>query len=287
MPPRLLVIEGNTAEARARQAKHNGSTYSDAYAEVLRGMAAGAVVDICFPTDHGANLPDAGGIAGYDGVAITGSALNIYLGEAESLRQVELARAVFEAGVPFFGSCWGLQVAAVAAGGTVVRSDKGREIGVARKIVLTDAGRGHDLHAGKGPAFDAPAVHTDEVGERPEGMTVTATNAFSAVQAAEIRAGKGMFWGVQYHPEFTLAEMARIISRYGRTLVEDGFFKDLDELKAHVADLHALDADHGRNDIAWRLGLDADVIEPYRRQTEIRNWVERMVLPEMSRRGRA
>jgi GMP synthase (glutamine-hydrolysing) len=287
MPPRLLVVEGNTAEARARQAKHNGSTYSDAYAEVLRGVApGGTVIDICFPTDHGANLPDAAGIAGYDGVAITGSALNIYLGEPESLRQVELARAVFEAGVPFFGSCWGLQVATVAAGGTVVRSDKGREIGVARKIVLTEAGREHDMHAGKGPAFDAPAVHTDEVGVRPEGMVVTATNAFSAVQAAEIRAGQGSFWGVQYHPEFTLAEMASIISRYGQTLVDDGFFRDLDELQAHVADLRALEADPARKDIAWRLGLDADVIEPQRRQTEIRNWVERLVLPEMSRRGR-
>jgi GMP synthase (glutamine-hydrolysing) len=285
--PRLLVVEGNTAKARARQAAHAGATYSEAYAAVLRGIAPHAVVDICYPADPGANVPDSGGLAGYDGVAITGSALNIYDATPECSRQVELARAIFDAGVPFFGSCWGLQVAAVASGGSVARSSKGRELGFARKIVLTEAGRGHPLHDGKGPAFDAPAIHTDEVRDLPAGMVVTATNGFSEVQAAEIRHGKGTFWGVQYHPEFTLADLAAIIARYGEVLVREGPFRSLADLDAHVADLRALEADPSRADIAWRLGLDADVLEPARRLTEIRNWIERMVQPWMSARNRA
>jgi GMP synthase (glutamine-hydrolysing) len=130
-------------------------------------------------------------------------------------------------------------------------------------------------------------VHTDEVGERPAGMTVTATNDFSSVQAAEIRHGNGTFWGVQYHPEFTLDEMAAIITRYGQVLVDEGSFQDLDELRRHVEDLRALESDPERHDIAWRLGYDADVLDPGRRLTEIRNWIERMVLPGMSLRSRA
>jgi GMP synthase (glutamine-hydrolysing) len=284
--PRLLVVEGNTQKARTRQAQFTGQTYSEAYCDVLRSIAPEAVVDICFPTDEGANIPDAGGISGYDGIAVTGSSLNLYKAEAESLRQVELVRSVFETGVPMFGSCWGLQVGTVAAGGTVVKSKNGREIGLARKIVLTEQGTGHGLHAGKGPSFDAPAVHTDEVGEKPKGMTVTATNAHSEVQAAEIRHGKSVFWGVQYHPEFTLDEMAGIITRYGKTLVDEGPFRDLDELKSHAEDMKTLQKDPSRTDIAWRLGYDADVLEPARRLTEIRNWIERLVLPLMSQRGR-
>src|SRR5690606_20225976 len=194
--PRLLVLEGNSARARAKQAEFLGRSYSEGYSDVLRQIAPDAVVDICYPADEGANLPDGEGLSGYDGVAITGSALNLYEEKPEAVRQVDLVRTVFETGVPVFGSCWGLQVAAVAAGGTVVRSKNGREIGLARKVTLTDAGRGHALHEGKGIVFDAPAVHTDEVGRKPEGMTVTATNAFSEVQAAEIRAGKSVFWGV-------------------------------------------------------------------------------------------
>ncbi len=151
--PRLLVVEGNTPKARARQAEYTGQSYSEAYSDVLRGIAPDAVVDICFPTDEGANIPDVGGIEGYDGIAITGSSLNLYKAEPESLKQVELVRSIFETGVPIFGSCWGLQVGAVAAGGTVVKSRNGREIGLARKITLTEEGRAHDLHAGKGPEF--------------------------------------------------------------------------------------------------------------------------------------
>jgi len=285
--PRLLVVEGNTARAREKQSAFTGQTYSAAYSDVLRSIAPEAVVDICFPTDDGANVPDPGGIAGYDGVAITGSSLNVYDSRPEVLRQVELVRSMFETGVPIFGSCWGLQVGAVAAGGTAVRSPKGREIGLARKITLTEAGLGHALHEGKGPSFDAPAVHTDEVGDKPKGMIVTATNAHSEVQAAEIRYGKSVFWGVQYHPEFTLDEMAGVLERYGKVLVEEGPFSDLDALARHAADLKALQSDPSRTDIAWRLGYDSDVLEPRRRLTEIRNWIERLVMPFMSKRGRA
>jgi GMP synthase (glutamine-hydrolysing) len=285
--PRLLVVEGNTPKARARQAEYSGQSYSEAYSDVLRSIAPEAIVDICFPTDEGANIPDVGGIEGYDGIAITGSSLNLYKAEPESLKQVDLVRSIFETGVPIFGSCWGLQVGAVAAGGTVVKSRNGREIGLARKIVLTEEGRGHDLHAGKGASFDAPAVHTDEVGEKPKGMIVTATNAHSEVQAAEIVHGKSTFWGVQYHPEFTLDEMAGIMTRYGKTLVEEGPFRSLDELNGHVSDLKALHTDPSRTDLAWRLGYDADVLEPARRLTEIRNWIQRLVQPLMSQRGRA
>ena len=42
----------------------------------------------------------------------------------------------------------------------------------------------------------------------PPGATLLATNAVTAVQAAEIRSGRGTFWGVQYHPEISLAEVA-------------------------------------------------------------------------------
>ena len=42
-----------------------------------------------------------------------------------------------------FGSCWGLQVITAAAGGSVRKNPKGREIGFGRGIRLTEAGRKH------------------------------------------------------------------------------------------------------------------------------------------------
>lgn len=149
MPPlRILVVEGNTAEARARQVEAGGVTMSEGYAELLRWLLPDAVVDICFPADPGANLP-IGGLEGYDGVAITGSALNVYDGGPAIDRHVELARAVLKSRTPLFGSCWGLQIVTVAAGGVVRPNPKGREIGIGRRITLTPAGRDHPMYAAK------------------------------------------------------------------------------------------------------------------------------------------
>jgi len=284
---RLLVIEGNTAEARAVHGSVSGTTPSEAYASVLRGLATDAVIDICFPADPGASIPDTAGIAGYDGVAITGSALNLWRAESASLRQVDLARTVYQAQVPFFGSCWGLQVAAVAAGGVVRLNPRGRELGISRKITLTDAGRAHPLHKGRTFAFDAPTVHMDEVAALPPDITVTARNAMAEVQAAEIRSEGGIFWGVQYHPEYSLREIAATLTRYGGRLIQEGFYGSAAELEAHASALRSLDSDPGQPGLAWRLGIDADILDPKLRLAEIANWLDEAVRPAQSRRSRA
>src|SRR5689334_8660489 len=141
--PRLLVMEGNTPENRERHAAAGGGVASRGYANLLQELLPGAVVDICFPADPGANLPTGQALEGYDGVAITGSGLHVYEGGPAVTRQIELARAVLDANTPAFGSCWGLQLLTVAAGGVVRKNPKGREIGFGRRMTLTEAGRKH------------------------------------------------------------------------------------------------------------------------------------------------
>jgi GMP synthase (glutamine-hydrolysing) len=94
-------------------------------------------------------------------------------------------RAIYASGTPSFGSCWGLQVATVAAEGDVRQNPAGREIGFARRLTLTDAGRTHPMLAGRPSAYDAPAIHLDTVTVLPDDCTVLSANAVSAVQAAE------------------------------------------------------------------------------------------------------
>src|SRR6266403_1862586 len=122
---RLLIAEGNPPAGRRRIAESAGATPAESYADVLRAIAPDAVVDICTPADAGGAAPR--GLDAYDGVAITGSALNIYKREIESLRQIDFVREIFARGSPMFGSCWGLQLAAVAAGGEVALNPAGRE----------------------------------------------------------------------------------------------------------------------------------------------------------------
>src|SRR5215469_3651372 len=142
----ILVIDGNRALTREQQVAAGGSPTGEGYARTLESLA-GVQCEIVRPADGEVRLAHDGGLAGYDGVAITGSALNVYDGGPHIERQVELARGAFAAGVPFFGSCWGMQVAVTAAGGRVRPNPLGREFGFARRIELNDAGKRHAMFA--------------------------------------------------------------------------------------------------------------------------------------------
>jgi GMP synthase (glutamine-hydrolysing) len=201
-------------------------------------------------------------------------------------RQIDLMRAIYASGTPCFGSCWGIQIGAAAAGGVVRKNPRGREIGLARAVTKTAAGKDHPLLAGRPDIFDVPCTHEDEVETLPEGATLLASNSISEVQAVEIRASGGMFWGVQYHPEFSLTELVSIMRRRRELLVREGFYADAASADAHMDDLVAVDADRSRKDIAWRLGLGEEVLDDARRKTELRNFIERLVIPAKAARGR-
>jgi len=285
-PIRLLVVEGNVREARELYRSGLGLTPSESYAEVVRGLAPEAVCDIALPADEGANLPDPDGLSGYDGIFLTGSALHIYQIAPPVTRQIDLMRAIYRSGTPCFGSCWGIQIGAVAAGGSVTANPSGREIGFARRITATEAGRAHPLLAGRPDSFDAPAIHLDAVAVPPGEAVILARNGMTPMQAAEFRHEGGVFWGVQYHPEFSLAETASILRRMAPSLIAEGFRRAPEDVARYCDDLETLNSDSGRSDLAWAHGLDAQVLDPMLRLTEIRNFLSHRVKPGISARGR-
>ncbi len=196
-------------------------------------------------------------------------------------QQIEFARAAFEARVPSFGSCWAAQIAVVAAGGSCARNPKGREMFIARKIGLTGDGRAHPLYRGKKGVFDGWISHDDEITHLPSGAQILASNDFTRVQSVSVTCKGGDFWGLQYHPEYDLHEMARLVHCRREKLIGLGFFKDMDTADIFVNDLEALHQDPTRKDISWRLGIDDDVMNEDIRQMEVRNWIELLVLPRM------
>lgn len=91
---------------------------------------------------------------------------------------------------------------------------------------------------------------------------------------------------MQYHPEFDLRELAAILSRMADTLVKEEFCASREDALAYVGDLQKLHDDPARADLAWRYGLDAQVLDPALRLTEIRNFVAHRVEPGKSARLR-
>lgn len=284
---RFLISESEPRAARERRRESVGRSSGETFEKRLNGLVAEGTCTRVMPSDLDSVLPDAASIARYDAVFLTGSPLHLYNDSPETRRQISFMRAVFASGTPSFGSCAGLQLAVTAAGGLVRPMGERREAGFARRIYRQESGRDHPLLAGRPAVFDAPAIHTDEVAELPAGATLLASNAETLVQAVEIRHDGGIFWGVQYHPEISLREVAAALRRQGDDLIEHGLASSQADVEAHAELVDALHEDPARRDLAWRLGLDKQVTVAEHRMTELRNFIRYLVEPIRLERGRA
>ncbi|PWD50395.1 GMP synthase (glutamine-hydrolyzing) [Serinibacter arcticus] len=112
--------------------------------------------------------------------------------------------AIFTAGVPVLGICYGFQAMAAALGGEVARTGL-REYG-GTAIDVCESGV---LLAGSPEAQKAWMSHGDSVKTAPDGFTVLATSLGAPVAAFE-DAGRRLF-GVQWHPEVKHSEHGQAV----------------------------------------------------------------------------
>jgi GMP synthase (glutamine-hydrolysing) len=274
---RLLLMEGNTADKRARAAELGVRSSSEIYALAILAHFPDFDLDVVNAADADWAIPGGRSFADYDGFVVTGSSLHAYDKEFAVTNQIAMLRDAAEAGLPVFGSCWGLQIAVMAAGGQVEYNPRGREVGFARKIVRTAVGADHPMFAGKGAVFDAPCIHYDEVTRLPDNATLLASNAHSVVQAAVVPVGRSDVWAVQYHPEFDIAQLVQLYTLYADDMIAQGFFADRAALDAYVKVLAGLAAAPQDAGLAWQLGVDEDITDDSRRRAEIINWIKTFV----------
>ena len=284
MALKICIINGYPEKNRQALTDAGVAGADDLYVRVLKQLIPDPKIDVFMIADPGSSLPG-GGIEAYDAFIWTGSNLTIYEDDPRVTRQIEFARKVYEVGRPSFGSCWGVQMAAAAAGGEVRKNPRGRELGFGRKIRLTAEGRAHPMYEGKPDVFDGFIMHLDEVSRVPPGGRLLATNEHTPVQALEVRHKKGIFWATQYHPEYDLYEMARLFLARGEVLVKEGFFADRADLEAKVARMETLGRQLDRKDLRWDLAIGDDLLSPPIRQSELRNWLEKLVIPSVSSRA--
>ena len=102
--------------------------------------------------------------------------------------------ALFAAGVPVLGICYGFQVMAKALGGTVAQTGVREYGGTPVEVPATG-----ELLAGSPDAQQVWMSHGDAVQAAPEGFDVLATSTGSPVAAFEDRERR--LYGMQWHPE--------------------------------------------------------------------------------------
>lgn len=274
--PHYLIAQSELPEEREARRQRAGKSSGETYASTLEQMQPGIQTTILSPADDAACDFTTDRLAQFDAVFLTGSPMHVYDDSPEVRHQLDFMRRVFAAGVPSFGSCAGLQIAVAAAGGRVRKMPTRMEAGIARRIAPTEAGRNHPLLAGRPPSWDAPAIHGDEVEELPPGAVLLASNAVTQVQAAEIRFDRGVFWGVQYHPELALREIAIAIAAQAADLVEAGLADRKADVETWTHDLDALHDAPADRALRWRLGVDGEFAEEQCRRRELANFLSNL-----------
>lgn len=278
---RILIANCTPRASERDHLAARGRSNADHFTDSLRLHDDRVATTTIYAAD-GETGPPGASLDDFDGAILTGSPWGVYETHPQIAAQIDLARTLFDRGVPTFGSCYGLQLMAKALGGDVHVNPRGREIGIARAITVAD--NGHPLYASKPKTFDALCSHQDEVARLPAGAIVLASNAVSHVQAMAVERGASSFWGVQYHPEFDFSTMAAIFERSAARNIADGVVADAAALGALVADLRALAAGANAGAIATRHRIERDVLDMRTRTAEFGCWLGTRVAPRASAR---
>lgn len=145
----------------------------------------------------------------FDGYVVTGSRAAAYDAEPWIDALSAFLRALRGAGRPMVGVCFGHQIMAQAFGGQVEKSADGYLVG--RRLVQPQPG-----WPGGGDPLPVLAYHQDQVRRIPEGSEVLASYEGCPIGAL----GYGFpALSVQWHPEFDLAFMQRLLDRHSASML--------------------------------------------------------------------
>ena len=101
-----------------------------------------------------------------------------------------------------------------------------------------------------------------------------ASNDFTSIQAVDVAYKTGSFWATQYHPEYDLKEMARLIVARADKLTSEGYFNSQDDMMNYINILETIANEPNRKDLRWMAGIDDDLLKDNIRQLEFVNWLK-------------
>ncbi|MEA2022708.1 MAG: type 1 glutamine amidotransferase [Actinomycetota bacterium] len=273
-PHRFCIVNCYPAASRENFDRSDVGHPHDMFKDFLRREAPNATTEIVYVADPDFTLPPGRITEDFDGFIWTGSDLTVYhTDDPRVATQIDFAGELMQKGAASWGSCWGIQLASLVAGGEVAVNPRGREWGIARHITLTDAARTSPMLEGKPAVFDGFIMHLDEVTRLPDGTPLLATNDHTHIQAAVVEDGAASFWSTQYHPEYNLYEMGRLIAARGEALVREGLFPDEAAVATYATKMMELSANPESTELREELGVGDDLIDPRIKEVELRNWL--------------
>ena len=268
----ILIVDGNDQKNSDTLRSVGIKTQFEEYNDVLNILAPLKLnIQVIHPAVKKDFLPSNINLDDFQGVAWTGSTLNIYDQTPPIIRQIELAKLLLSKKNKIFGSCWGLQVLSTAVGGIVDKNTKGLEAVISKNIKLNNKGLSHQMYLNKPKIFDAFCWHYDEIKSLPSNSTILASNDHSFIQALTFKKDRSEFWGVQYHPEFSPKWMTGLMKLRKQVLLERKIYKSEDELNQMIQVL--LDISKSKK-ISSEKKIKDSIIERNIHYLELKNWLK-------------
>ncbi len=232
---KLLIVEGNTKEENSNFNKAGCVPQSENFKQHVKMFEPNCEINIVEPGDDSAILKIIASLKKYDGIILTGSTLRIDDFSNEIKKHIDFVKTCFKHEKKIFAACWGLQIAATAAGGKCRVAPSGPHVGIAYDIELTDEGKKHKLYSSKPHKFTTPAFNYDEVEIPPNNAVVLASNKINKFEALHFTVGNSEIWGLQYHPEIPYDYMIKLIKHRSQKLINNKSFKNETEINQHIS----------------------------------------------------
>jgi GMP synthase (glutamine-hydrolysing) len=214
----ILIVQTGTAPAELR------TRLGDFPQWFQRGFGLAAADVTIVDVQAGQVLPPPSRVAA---VVVTGSAAMVTQRLEWSERTAQWLVDAVRRDVPMLGVCYGHQLLAHALGGRVVDNPRGREIGTVRIDCLPHAAA--DPLLGTTREFSAQATHLQTVADLPPNAAALARSSHDDFQA--VRYARRA-WGVQFHPEFSVAAMRGYLRLRAEALRDEGM--DAEQLSGAV-----------------------------------------------------
>jgi len=232
---KLLIVEGNTKEENSNFNKAGCVPQSENFKQHVKMFEPNCEINIVEPGDDSAISKIIASLKKYDGIILTGSTLRIDDFSNEIKKHINFVKTCFKHEKKIFAACWGLQIAATAAGGKCRVAPSGPHVGIAYDIELTGEGKKHKLYSSKPHKFTTPAFNYDEVEIPPNNSILLASNKINKFEALHFTVGNSEIWGLQYHPEIPYDYMIKLIKHRSKKLINNKSFKNETEINQHIS----------------------------------------------------
>ena len=269
----ILIVDGNEKEASDQYRKIGMDTQYEVYSKVINKLSNNKFnIIVVHPAFKSEYLPKGISLDDFDGIAWTGSLLNIYDMTPSIINQIELAKNLFTKKNKIFGSCWGLHVLVTAAGGKIRKNPNGLEAVIAKKIQINENGKIHNLYKGKKNLFDAFCWHYDDTETLPKDAVILSSNHMSYVQSLYFNRNKSNIWAVQYHPEFDPIWIGGLMKQREKILLKEKAYKSKDKYEEDKN--FFLNFNH----LKYKKNIKKfdDLINPQFHTLELANWLEEL-----------